>query len=363
MSVPTERVHGAATGFVFMRNFDAGVFGTLGAALAGENYTVAIDNVAIPVIWANPEQVFEDYIIPSMVVRRDDIYIATERFINTIEPYRIAPEPVIDSTELIQDGDFALPSSSSGWVIDSGWTLDEGNERMQGTESVVGSFYQNAIINTVGAKRYRVSFDIGGNTSTDGKVWIHTSDIAQDNYYKSDNGSTFIDIQCSAAESNGRLYFNKNAEFNGWIDNVSVNEITDGAMTMMAQVIQNDIVYDIIGHDRYQTQEPATPFNFTYNINMYSKYRSQLNNMLRYVMNAFRPRFVLSVADSLGEIRTYNGNLESTAMLDEVITVTDRIVGFGVTLKVEGELDFHENVDVVGGVVDTLVQNQANEHI
>ena len=43
--------------------------------------------------------------------------------------------------------------------------------------------------------------------------------------------------------------------------------------------------------------------------------------------------------DSIGDVRTYEAFQESISPLDEVSEVVDRVIGFAVTLRVEGELD------------------------
>ena len=203
-----ERVHGARTGYVFMRDFDLGMFTTMGASLGSDAYTVPVTgSLDVPVIFANPEQVLEDYLLPSVVVRRDDMTLALNRLHPGLETYRVA---------------------------------------------------------ATGASSVEVTYNNNGIPAT------------------------------------------------------------------------------ATGHDGYEVGEQAHPFDFTYTLSLFSRYRNQLNTMLRYMVNIFKPYHSVSVKDTLDETRSYSGFMESISNLDEITTINDRAVGFSLSVRVEGELDFHE---------------------
>ncbi len=70
----------ARTGTVDIRSFDEGVVQTLGATIINDNYYLQVQGVSpppglpgIPVTFAFPEDVFEKYFVPAIIVRRDDI--------------------------------------------------------------------------------------------------------------------------------------------------------------------------------------------------------------------------------------------------------------------------------------------------
>lgn len=76
----TATIDSKRTGSVFLKDFDRGIVETLGATVTGNDYFLDIVGVGnVRVIWANPEQVFQDFVMPAIVIRRDDISPALGR--------------------------------------------------------------------------------------------------------------------------------------------------------------------------------------------------------------------------------------------------------------------------------------------
>jgi len=82
-----KRAGGERTGIVTLRDFDRGVVETLRAVVIGDNYFVQIPGVApapgqpgVPITFAYPEDAYERWKLPAIVVSRDDIAPAMQRW-------------------------------------------------------------------------------------------------------------------------------------------------------------------------------------------------------------------------------------------------------------------------------------------
>lgn len=120
------------------------------------------------------------------------------------------------------------------------------------------------------------------------------------------------------------------------------------------------------GFDRYETKDTGVPFDITYSIQIYARHRgkgplpkkgkptgftgapgsprNQVNAVLDYVLRRYAPYSQVTVEDSLGDTRKYSSFMEAVSHLDEVPEVTERVLGFAVTLRVEAELDLSDPV-------------------
>jgi hypothetical protein len=89
----------ARAGMVDIRAFDESIPVTMGAEIIDDNYWLLLDNVSpppglpgIPVTFAYPEDVFEKYFIPAIIIRRDDIQTDMQRWHPGATNYRV-PAP------------------------------------------------------------------------------------------------------------------------------------------------------------------------------------------------------------------------------------------------------------------------------
>jgi hypothetical protein len=113
---------------------------------------------------------------------------------------------------------------------------------------------------------------------------------------------------------------------------------------------QSNQAQAILGFDRMEQKEQAVPYDITYTISILARLRggggvsqtNQASAILHHVLKVYQPYCLVKVFDSLGDGRTYEAFQESISHLDEVPEVTDRVVGFAVTLRVEAELDLHD---------------------
>lgn len=90
----------------------------------------------------------------------------------------------------------------------------------------------------------------------------------------------------------------------------------------------------------------ALPFDITYDLHMRGRLRQQANNMLRYVGRFHWAYGALYFRDSEGDERGYDAYVESIDNLDELVEFSDRTLGFTMSIRVEGELDFSDPIVV-----------------
>lgn len=88
----------------------------------------------------------------------------------------------------------------------------------------------------------------------------------------------------------------------------------------------------------------AIPHDITYDLHMRGRLRQQANNMLRYLGRFYWAYSVLYFVDNEGDERGYDAYVESIDNLDEVVEFSDRTLGFTMSIRVEGELDFSDPI-------------------
>lgn len=120
----------------------------------------------------------------------------------------------------------------------------------------------------------------------------------------------------------------------------------------------------VTGYDRYEEKQQAVPFDLTYTISIFARHRgkgplpprnkptgftgaegsprNQVNRIFDYVLRRFPPYGQIYVTDSLGDRRRYSTFMEAVSHLDEVPEVTERVLGFALTVRVEAELDLSD---------------------
>lgn len=101
----------------------------------------------------------------------------------------------------------------------------------------------------------------------------------------------------------------------------------------------------LVNWDKVEQLQQAAPYDITYTISILARNRggmgqtNQANAILKAVLRVFQPYSYLYLNDSIGDGRTYDCFQESISHLDEVPEVADRVIGFAVTIRIEGELD------------------------
>lgn len=104
----------------------------------------------------------------------------------------------------------------------------------------------------------------------------------------------------------------------------------------------------ITGFDRMEMVAQATPFDITYTVQVRARYRgatgqrNQANAMFAHVLRIYPPYGKVNVVDSIGDLRGYEAFNEGISNIDTVGEVTERELGFSITLRVEAELDLKD---------------------
>lgn len=112
------------------------------------------------------------------------------------------------------------------------------------------------------------------------------------------------------------------------------------------------------GFDRYEEKQQAHPFDFTYVLRAMTTRRARpapgrgagfpavpvveggsSNALLEAILRVYPAYCGVNVRDTAGDVRTYSAFLESIEKANEATSVGDRILGYAVTVRVEGEWD------------------------
>jgi len=115
------------------------------------------------------------------------------------------------------------------------------------------------------------------------------------------------------------------------------------------QLPTDDSVYSgKTGYDQREVGLQPIPFDITYTISILSHYRGalgqrgQVQSVLHHVLRTYPPFTRVILKDSIGDLRHYHAFMEGTSVLDDHPEIAERIIGFGVTLRVEAELDLFD---------------------
>lgn len=101
-----------------------------------------------------------------------------------------------------------------------------------------------------------------------------------------------------------------------------------------------------IGPTLNEVKGYALPFDITYDLHMRARLRQQANNMLRFIGRFYWAYSNLYFIDNEGDERGYVAYQESVDNLDELVEFSDRTLGFTMSLRIEGELDFSDPIVV-----------------
>lgn len=99
-----------------------------------------------------------------------------------------------------------------------------------------------------------------------------------------------------------------------------------------------------VGFDSYETKDKEQPYNLTYTIEVWCRYKVPALILLQTMMKRFPPRgtLVVSATEEAGRNvqcdRTYLFFQEGVADLTELNSMVERIPGYSLTIRVEAEL-------------------------
>lgn len=116
---------------------------------------------------------------------------------------------------------------------------------------------------------------------------------------------------------------------------------------------------DAIGYDCYETKDKEQPYNLTYSIEVWCRYKVPAMILLQMMMKRFPPRGTLTVqaTEEAGRNvvcdRTYLFFQEGVADLTELNSMVERIPGYSLTIRVEAELTLDKEPFTVSAFVGT----------
>jgi hypothetical protein len=125
---------------------------------------------------------------------------------------------------------------------------------------------------------------------------------------------------------------------------------TTGRGAIPVQYKRTQTSSEIAGFDRVEQVDQAAPFDLIYTINVVARTRTGApntqgaNRLLRHVLGVYPPYCEVRLKDSIGDFRTYEAFMEGVSPLDDVAEIADRVIGFAVSLRIEGELDLVDPV-------------------
>jgi len=101
----------------------------------------------------------------------------------------------------------------------------------------------------------------------------------------------------------------------------------------------------LTGFTKAESLKQAIPYDIGYTISIYSTGRDaqdrlHASRIFSAISRIYQPYCLVIVNDSVQDVRSYQAYMEGIAPLDDVLNVSERIIGFALTLRVEGELDF-----------------------
>lgn len=114
-----------------------------------------------------------------------------------------------------------------------------------------------------------------------------------------------------------------------------------------------------IGFDSYETKDKEVPYNITYTIEVWSRYKVPALILHQMMLKAFPLRGTLTVkaTEEAGRNvecdRTYLFFQEGASDLTEVNSMVERIPGYGLTIRVEAELTLEKEPFTIGAFTGT----------
>jgi hypothetical protein len=93
-----------------------------------------------------------------------------------------------------------------------------------------------------------------------------------------------------------------------------------------------------LGWSAYETKDKAEPYDISYTIECWARYRVVAQQLLQIVMAKFPIRGKVVVTDSENNNGTYAVYQMGSAELTQISSMVDRVAGFSLSIKCEGEL-------------------------
>lgn len=108
-----------------------------------------------------------------------------------------------------------------------------------------------------------------------------------------------------------------------------------------------------VGWSFYETKDKEQPYDLHYTIECWARYRSVAQMLLCMVMRRYPHRGTITVTDGINNPRVYAVYQQGTSDLTEVASLTERVCGFSLSLRVEAELTLDKEPIVVPAFTGT----------
>jgi hypothetical protein len=115
-----------------------------------------------------------------------------------------------------------------------------------------------------------------------------------------------------------------------------------------------ETVGGVSGFTQAETKPSAWPYDITYSVSIYSRYEYEAQMILQSLMRRFQPRSYITVVDTEGDNRRYTAFVDnSVSDIGEFVDASERLRGYSLSIKVEGEID----------LVDPVVKSTMKEFV
>lgn len=112
-----------------------------------------------------------------------------------------------------------------------------------------------------------------------------------------------------------------------------------------------------LGWSSYEQKDKEQPYDFFYSIECWARFRTVAQILLQMMMKRFPQRGTVTVVDSLDNARTYATYQQGVSDLTNVSSMVERIPGFSLSMKVEGELTLDRTPICVPAFTGTLTDS------
>jgi len=112
------------------------------------------------------------------------------------------------------------------------------------------------------------------------------------------------------------------------------------------------------GFDKYVRKKAARQCDINYTIQIYDRSRHLINDAYQFLLGKIVGVGYITVTDSLQVTRDYSYFFEGSSKLDDVVSVTERVIGVGLSVRVETEIDVHEEEILTNIVTKPIIRGR-----
>lgn len=325
---------GREPGKVFIDDFDLGVVKTLGAFLDPNSsvdepsFVLPVSGLkpeaqrmvvngeeVVPVTFGHPEAYMSIWTMPGIFIRRESIEPDLQRYSQELEGFR---QPAPNTKTTVFDVSFQGP-----------------------TVQLIGRRYDgrgNIVINTTPDQSFTVTGMSGGDSQNlpKGSLSFPSGDRITD-------GEAFT--LADGVNAPRTFEFDKDGVVSAANIGIAITDRdTDSDVAYKVQQAVNsaglDIVANgIVGPNELHSRSRPEAYNFVYLIDLLARYQTDAQALLRTVLPRWKQHKAVIVRDSKGDLNEYTAFLEGIDVINEILGVTLKHVGYTITVRVVGEMD------------------------